>query len=787
MVYKNKIKIFIIIISFLFLSSYISAEPCSLSSPQITSDKAQLFNIGCDSSNQNCYFALISSPQSNNINDFGECTSSCNDGNVTCYESCADEFLNSNYLSFSNTLEISKNSCEDKNTTLILTSNINFGITGQNYDGNFSFGDILRTNGHDITIEVNNNSTPVNNNLNMHTQFKFKETSKIILNEDSSIKMIEEKRDHQACSLPSEERKYGVSLYLGDLVVEENDANVSKILVKADVVDDNPNVCPHNDDYEKIISGGSSQLYFESIVNYGNLNIDIIAANGNMGYVWSNANDCKHGGNGGKGGFVNLEASSNFNKIINYSNLNLNLKSGKGGLGAKGMSPKGNGRCVGSGGLGGDSGDINFNISDIKNYSVDSNLNISLISQNAGNGGNSGWDKGGSGQPAHGGNGGLSGDINFNNSKINIYNEGNFDLNVTAGNGGNGGVKHNHCDADDGANKSYPGNGGDGGTVNKIVIDNITNASESMFNLNVISGKKGLMTETKEACIRDAIDGSYGRLYDLNIDYLDNKSKNIEIKMISEDNLENSTCDNYNYSNININFLQTKSYLPKTLYTVNKNKNKSISYNSDCRQINIIGCYVNTASNIDYFTDELNLSVTNNLDMDEIFKNQLNLNSKNIEYKYCPYCDIIDLDNSAFRISQEYSLYSDKGGTIKENDLNIYYAYDSANWNPANWNPSYLDFNGVFKINVKNKELPIYTNIKDITSVYDDDLGLYEYKITKDKLKWNYYPDYSFKENDYLYCAGQPYILRGTLVVPSQSQQYFKIPFTPIFKISNTW
>ncbi|MDD4220855.1 MAG: hypothetical protein PHR48_00565 [Candidatus ainarchaeum sp.] len=796
MVYKNtiKIKIFLIIISFIFLSSFISADLCELESSQITPQNAQLYNLGCDSSNQNCYFALISFPQSsqNNISNFGTCESACSDGNVLCYETCADDVLTPNLLSFSNILEISKNSaCEGKNTTLILTSNIVLNIIGQDYDGNFSFGGTLRTNGHDVRIYVANDDLAKNNSLDMHTKFKFGiEDSKIILNKGSNITMDEEPRGTNACSSLSKERKYGVSLFLSDVVVEENNIdNPSEIKVIAKVDDDNPNICNPGDQSEEgnfgdIIKGGSSSLYFSSITNYGNLNIDVIAANGNKGYSWGKEYKGKLGGFGGYGGSVFLLPITNTNLIENYLNLNLNLKSGNGGLAGQGSESIGNTGSVGFGGNGGNSGNIDFNVFEINNYSIDSNLNISIISGNGGNGGDSGVDHGG--EPtanfAHGGNGGNSSHIFWRNN-TSVYNEGILDLNITAGNGGNGGKKIYHCDK----KRSYAGNGGNAGTVAEIIFDNITNTFESKFNLDVATGKKGLITEKKESCIQNAVDGSPGRLYDLDIDYLDNKSKDLEIKMVSEDDLRNFNCDSYNYSNININYLQTRSYLPKTLHTVNVDKTRTSGYNSECRQININGCYVDTTSNVNYFTDKLNLSVTNNLDMDNIFRNQIAIGSKDIDYKYCPYCDIISLDNSSFRISQEYSLYSDKQGTIKANDLNIYYAYDSLNWDPSTWSSEYSNFNGIFKINVKNQKLPIYTNTEDIIPVYDDDLGLYEYKVTKDNLRWNYDPEYTFRENDYLYCAGQPYVLRGTLIVPFQSQKFFKIPFTPIFKISNTW
>jgi hypothetical protein len=517
-----------------------------------------------------------------------------------------------------------------------------------------------------------------------------------------------------------------------------------------------------------------------SVENNSVLNIKMLSTNG---ISRGRNNNCGASSypNGSGSGHVSLDV----NYIENYGNINIDLNTGIGGDGEYRDKADCGGSYDQSGGHGGNSGNIDFNVNYISNYQ---DLIINLKTGNGGTGGYSSIDDS-SDETFNGGNGGSGGYINIKSIKeIGNYNV--FKLYLVAGDGGMGAMqradKGEHCQ--DGKN----GNGGSGGNISDVNITSLLNkSSTSEFQLNI---KNGALAKTStisdDTCVyyNDATFGQPGKLGNLNINYLENNSSNFEFTSIfnftnadyqlAQNSTNNGGNDvfenagnmrplnnlNLKLSGIDINNLKNGSFLPKNITANIDIFDIDYFYNT----IKINGCYINPTS-VNYNVNGFKYIFATNKDA---VSSMLGASGIDVTYKYCPYCEIIDLDNSINRYTGEYNLYSNKSGTIAPEDLKIFYSYDTT------------PYQKYITKRADGRTLPVYINKVPIIGELNEDLNMYVYKITKNELK--YYgasPDEDLPtlvSGDYLYCYGQEYYLDGKI-----GNDRFEFPFIPLNSLFN--
>jgi len=794
----KKINLVIIIFGLLFITSYVSAGSCTL-------------NVSTPV-NQN----LTTSPL--NINQSGNCDSG------SCYFTLVQNGnQGSPIVVYDSGIIFSNSGCGTNKIVLKLTSDLNVTLT-KNKSINYvsiSGVDSISLNGFKMNFNINNPDTTIQTTISI--------LSDIVSNANGSeINVIGPTRNSYVTNSST-------------VVFDFNNINVtSSGSLNLNLIGNKPSYAYEyisGANYDTSISGTNMDLEGNNILNNGTLNINIKGGDSLEGYDASVYANCHstigvnlpvNGGNATAGGYSKLI----LNKLENNSNLNIDVNSGNGGNGGKGCnrgysdwpSVKLQSLPPGNGGNGGDSGLVTYYVKNINNYN-NANLSVLLNSGNAGNGEDTGWDSGKQPNSAIVGNGGNTGDIvlcnssNYDNCTLNnsikqLTNKGYLNLQTIFGNAGNGGNKRNHADY------CTLGNGGNGGDVSDLIINYLNNSSNN-FNLNIISGDKGL----KGNCVSSnpSVDGNYGTTKNIKINNLYNKANGIDVNLTTY-----KQTVPLNTSDIIINNLQSDSYLPNSLKTLNNAGNIVVdqtckdncystynctqqtdpdcnsdyevcpsytvcsnqdAYNScviDCstgkynttnRAINVNSCYVNRPLNkLNYITGNLNINATNNSDLQNII-DPTNVYSNNYQYRYCPYCDVIPLNNTIYRIPNNYNLYSDLNGSIDVGDLNIYYMTQKK--------PISI-FNLIDPLD-STKNIPLYKNNKPITGVYNNKVGLYEYKIDKSILDyyWSLYDPNIVLDNsgNNLFCAAQNYKISGKITRPDGSTNYFSFKFLPVFKM----
>lgn len=568
-------------------------------------------------------------------------------------------------------------------------------------------------------------------------------------------------------------------------VLEDKILNIKKL---SDIQKDDIN---HNIKIDSILVKANATLKFLVSTNPGKSTIATAIAG---------EYDVKTAGDSGD---LNLEIKS----IENFGDIILDFNTGNGGIGADGDGTDNadfflwDNDSPDFGDNGGNSGNLYFNIKEIKNYKT---LNISLKTGAGGKGGNSVLDEtvGGAIEDSlKGGQGKSAGNINIERIDK-IINIGEFKLDIVAGNGGNGGSKRSdnisdNCDA------GQNGNGGDGGSISDINIGILDNKLKygpthqvPKFELNVKSGALGKVNLVSDSCnsgdvTKETSFGIPGSIGNINIDFLNNDSENdfiinSHLNFTAEDFALASSAasndsgddgsnnggdmlpiedlkENIKLSNININHLNNGSYLPKNISTNTDLSNEKYFYN----EININGCYINPTS-VDYTVNGFkHISATN----DKILSNNYLFSTLkfDLKYNYCPHCEIMPLDDTQNRYTRDYSLYSNTFGTINIGDLNIYYS-----------NPS--DQNKYYTKRTDDKKLPVYTNKNPIQGVLNTKINSYEYKIKPEDLNYySYTPEDDIdllNQEDNLFCYGQEYIINGKIT--DGATKPFNFPFVPL-------
>ena len=640
--------------------------------------------------------------------------------------------------------------CDDKIIILEITENKIIILDGSkdSYTINGIDKIFIKENGN-LIFNINNSD-----NLVQLTTIDINTDIFILSETNSKIEFIESQRSWNDDD--SYRKAHGIKVNINNLIIEDN-ANFDFNIVA--VTPDNRSDSTTSGPYAGT-PGGPSILDINSIINLGNMNLNLIGGNGARGSIGKTDSPRRSGGDGGNGGDSNLFLK--YLELADNSELNLILISGNGGNGGNGAAEGGGPRCAGdpkSGGSGASSGNVVFDIFKIK---LDkSNFNISLNSGNGGTGGDAGANHCRN-DDADGGPGGSTGKIMLRN--IDLINSGSIIWNINAGTGGNGG--HN---ADSGG--GVYGSGGDGGSISDLNITKFINNGD--FSLSVISGKKGLNNSYP---LEKSYFGDAGNIGSINIDYLFNKSGDISIKTeLNEDNIDSITAVNCSCTteacggvdptigDINIKYLASGSYLPKKLEII---KHVPINFSN----INIRSCYLKSVGNsqLSYITDNLSLEATNLGDVANDFDNNTNqVPNALFNTIYCPVCDGLDLD-SPLRIDDEYIIYSPENYLIT--DLNIYYLDSNGNrFKPPNY--------------PENQDYIVYSLKQD--TVIDSSASLIfgneikEYKISKDKLI--FVPeqlDLAEVDNAKLFCPGQRYelVYRAGSVTKT-------IKFTPLFNI----
>lgn len=485
--------------------------------------------------------------------------------------------------------------------------------------------------------------------------------------------------------------------------------------------------------------------------------------------------------------------------ITNYGNTNISLETGKGGDGVKREREDCGGNFDQSGGNGGDSGNLDFNITSIYNYGE---LTLDLKTGVGGNGGYSSIDDT-KDEYFNGGNGGSTGNIYISNIEQ-IINYDSLTFNATTGDGGFGGVQrannlNDHCD------KGTNGFGGSSGNISDIKITTLLNKANANFKLNIENGKLGeIDISVGKACISENWTTDYkynikgqtqtkcgdipltfgapGKLGDITIDFMENKSINgLEIKssfafteeqynlaVVATSNGGIDRADNggnmrqlpdlnLRLSDIKINYLSNGSYLPRKIFANIGVKNYEYFDNN----ISITGCYINPTK-VDYKVNDNTKIVASNPDAVSNLNPYFDMKSR-----YCPHCEAISLDDTQNRYTRNYSIFSNIRGTINIGDLNIYYS-----------DPSYqLEY---YTKRTDNKQLPVYTNKALIEGSLNPKINSYEYKIEpKDLIYYSHTPEDDINylnQEDYLFCYGQEYILKGKI----NGDKSFSFPFVPL-------
>ena len=680
--------------------------------------------------------------------------------------------------------------CLNKTLVLQISDNTTFKLTNTNKYMEISGDlDILRfkddedpstkidinffVDNNETQLELYNNSGPGELNIKV-PKIEFINSTRIIANERvREVIDISDINDNKRLG-------YGVKLKLKDIEIREN-ADVNLLLAATKPKDRQD---PINNTFHGM-HGGNAELIMDDLNNYGNLDIKIIAANGSVG---SDAQDKKNkdGGVGGNGGNATLVIKD----IFNYSNNSLSITSGNGGNGGQG-SKEGEWPCIGTspkkGGDAGLAGDLNLSINMINNFS-DSNINFNLIGGNGGNGGDAGKDYC-LRDDTSGGIGGNGSNIYLKNTTTHT-NNGNYALNIFGGAGGKGGSS---------IYKSNPvddfGTSGFGGSIYNWQISKLINTSNyshyaksGKININDFAIEKKKISEARGFA-------TAGSITDLTIGHLVNNQFMDIVLELNEDNenyLNSAACNcevNCNlpqYSqdpilgNININYLASGSFLPRTAKII-----KEVPI-ADTK-INISGCYMQSIGNsqINYISDILNIEGTNLADIANDFNESgSKIGLVNPFNRYCPVCDGVELNNFSLRTDKEYTIYTDiSSGDII--DLNIYYLNPDGNiFSPPGF--------------PQNQDYVIYSlasgkAIEPIENIQFPGTGIKEYKITKELLHYN--PEgfdleqldgtpqspKDFTTDDVrLFCQGQRYRLKFRLFNNTTKT----IDFTPISNIN---
>ena len=512
-----------------------------------------------------------------------------------------------------------------------------------------------------------------------------------------------------------------------------------------------------------IMDGNPTSLIGESIVNNSNdFNLSIIGGDSSDGYIPSGEGDTQ-GGTSFIGGSVTIL----LNQLNNSGNVNLELKSGFGGNGGQGQESPDNTGSPGDGGWGGYGGNIFYRINQLIN-NIDGNLNINLITGNGGNGGLTGFDHGGTNVTkdyAVAGSGRDGGNIYFglllNWPDINYSN---LDLIY------NKGILNFNV---------TPGKGGNGGTKynHGCGCDDFPDCASGKdgsggnggniydLNVNFIYNNSEDMNLTltsgnkgfKTGCLENPVDGIDGNVNKIIINYFDNKKE--DSISINSFNSKNSITSN----DFIVNYLRPNSYLPAKINLLRKE-------NIEDSKINISGCFIGAKQSLnqyDFYTHNLNLSLLN---MSSDVINSINfygIQDFNYQAPTSLTCNYCDLNESSSKIAGSYSIYSTIDGNINANDLNIYYASTTGN-KLGLVNPIYYGY-------------PLYRNKAKINGVLDPKTGLYQYIIKPENLFWYDNPEYilnkSLEKESKPYCTGQQYYIEGKIEGTS-----FGFPFTPIFK-----
>lgn len=591
----------------------------------------------------------------------------------------------------------------------------------------------------------------------------------------NGITIIQEKKDFALSGLDSDNSNINTDItingptkiYLKDKTDWESNTRNLKF----------NNVTINSDSYlniEEIRETTGSIITFELsgetifVKQNGTLNIII---DGKEGYQPSS-----DGGDGYRGDNISINVDS----LNNYGKTKIQLTSGKGGHGDDRQENDPTGGGDDQGGHGGNGGDILFEISKI--YNAD-DLIIELNSGMGGDGGMSSIDDSGA-ETMEAGHGARGGNITISNI-TNIINEqnGTFNLSAIAGKGGNGGnkrggSKHEYCD------KGDNGDGGNGGSVYDLNIRAIQNESLN-FTIYLQNGALGRIN-TIGNCINRHEEpyGKPGYLGDINIYYLKNTKNAInliskysftdeEYKMAKGElsvpfgRMYNLDDLNLKLSDITINHLLNGSYLPKNI--------ESTIGIDDYRfenQIDISGCYIYPAQTTIKANNIIKIAGTNT---QNIKPNIISENAAIItQYKFCPHCEVISLDDDQSRYTKQYNLYSNIDGNINPGDLNIYYSDYNSGQNTI-----------YYTKRTDGKELPVYTNKNPISGVSNTKINSYEYLITPEDLNWYSYDPEEDRDNlnseagDYLFCYGEEYILDGKITT-TQGNKSFNFPFVPL-------
>jgi len=663
---------------------------------------------------------------------------------------CTGGVCNFNLISTSDTLTITDSNfifqrnakCSNSKINVNLNTNLSFV-----YDsGTVSDSNFINVKGIDIlTINDKNITFLSKSTARAKLIFNLKDINLVVLNNTASIIGKEDMKPN--CGGPG----YGVALYFSNMQISEGSSNLIKV-----------ESAKTQGECMSVSLGNPAYIDGDSIFNYSNdFNIIIIGGDSGNGFSWA-GNGTESSASGGKawmGGNANISLENYFN----YGTSRIDMNGGYGGNGGEGNEESNNDGSVGNGGSGGTGGVIFFKISNIINKNPDSNLVMNLITGNGGNGGNTGNDFGGnnSGNYAVAGSGGSGGHIS-NIIFKSIFNEGNLKMNVIAGNGGNGGAKQNHgCSQDD--SQGLEGVPGFGGTVYDLNINVLYNNSNN-FNIDLVSGIKGNFANPwsleRPDCpgVSDSTDGNSNNI---NVNYFTNLKEN-SINILSV-NGRIST----NPVILDINYLRPGSYLPKSVNLIKRGYDSSdpLEYTPNSGIV-VHGCFIgNQTEKYNFITKDVNLSLKNlsevllNINYSKV--NTVNYLETNLNCNYCDY------NEPGSKIGDVYSLYSNLSGNILPRDMNIYYSSGNGTIPKGIVNPFYSGY-------------PVYTNLYQITGVFDSKYGLYRYEVTPSNLIWYDSPNYDLTiyPDQFPFCQGQQYLIKGSI----NDTNNFSVPFVPVFK-----
>jgi len=485
----------------------------------------------------------------------------------------------------------------------------------------------------------------------------------------------------------------------------------------------------------------------------------------------------------GKPGTESGNLNFSYINLLNYGKIDINLETGKGGDGGTTNEGDSSGNALQDGGHGAISGDLNFDTNNTKNFGQ---LNINLKTGNGGNGGHSAKDDGAD-EGFKGGNGKNAGSINILIKTI--ENSGPFLFSAIGGNGGLGGTKR-HASDNSTCEEGQNGNSGDGGSILDINISTLINESLE-FKIYIENGMLGRVNLVDGSCGQKngAAFGHPGDLGNINISFLENTNSAIDIiskfNFTQEDytlslNSQNNSSDDLvsngghmiglndlgiTVTNVNINNLKNGSYLPKSI-NIKSEPEHPIFNNS----IDLSGCYIQPSQVTYNLNGGTNIYATNIESINSFLPAGTSVN-----YRYCPHCEVIDLTDEVNRYTREYNIYSNVNGKILPGDLKIFY------FNPVT-NQIY------YTKRIDNTLQPIYTNKEEISSEMNDKIGMREFKLEKNKLVWfgsSQDEDRNdLAEDEYLFCYGQEYILKGKITIGNNSKE-FEFPFVPLRELFN--